>query len=803
MKRSSRLSLLKGGPAACLFFLALYLIYFSPVLLGHRWLAPEDGRIESLPAFYASHALWSTDFCCGWPLIADPMIESFNPLALLLPCLPAGWNLFMLAGYVLSATFMYMLAYEIVGSGLGALIAAILYGLSGLLLLEANHVLIVHGAAYLPLILLSIEKLSKKAATGWLVAGVLAIGLGCVGAHIQVLLYTLLLGGVYALYKLFQAKDRARGLVWQYFLLFSLGISIGAIQILPTLELSRLSIRQHFSFELFAGGAVHPLQLIGALFPYFLGSPGGTFFGVQYFGRSLQQPLMCYIGLLPLLLLPLSLLLWRRQGPIRFWFLAGILTLLLSLGSATPLAVIFYHIPPFGSMRCHYRVIFLSIMSFAVCSAFVIKAIEDGEFSFETVVRAIIAEALVFAAVLFCLSQVAEVLGEQAAHFGNPHLGFLPWTNPAFFTQVIVLVLTIAAFLLWKFRPQSLVTSFFLVLVLLADLSFQGWFCQWRAEVVPDTYLMAPAHAGQYATVLSASHQRMLPVRGASGAADELPPCASRNWHVPSASGYSPIIMKRYQDLTTITEGGFLLPPWQFTGQDRTFDILAIKYMFTESGDDRLLKLTDKGKPVFKKLAAAGRADVFENLRVLPRCWMTDTCLVLPPEQVLSTIKTSRLPDGTEFAPGSVALVEEPVAEMAAARASGHGQTSTQPNSSQTQAKAAIVTLDAERVVVKTDCRKEQFLILSDTYYPGWKATVDEKEVPIHRSDYVLRGVFVPAGSHIVTFIDRPAPLLIGASLAALAGLALLLIALFAGLGQDRAWLGRKPKLPAVEGEKP
>jgi Bacterial membrane protein YfhO len=788
MNRSSRLSILKGGPLACLFFLLVFALYFSPVFFSNRWLAPEDGRIESLPAFYANHALWTTDLCCGWPLSADPMIQSFNPLALLMPYLPAGWNLFMLAGYVLAATFMYLLAYEIVGSVLGALIAAVLYGLSGLLVLEANHVLIVHSAAYLPLLLLALEKQSKKTTVKWLTVGALAIGLGCLGGHIQVLLYSLFFGAVFVLYKLFLAQGKRRELTYQYFWIFALGIAIGAIQILPTLELSRLSIRQHFTYELFTGGAIHPLQLIGALFPYYLGSHDGTFFGIQYFGSFLQQPLMCYIGMMPLLLLPLSLLLWRKPGPLKFWFWTAILTLLLSLGSATPLAMIFYHIPPFGSMRCHYRVFFLTIVAAAICCAFVVKAIEDSEFDRETLGRAIIAEVGIFTAMLFCMSQISEVLGKQAAQFGNPHLGFLPWTNPALGMQVAVLMLTIGVFFLWTFRPKNPITSALLVCVLLADLSFQGWFCQWRAEVVPDTYLLAPAHAVTYRNLLSRSHQRMLPVRGASAGKDELPPCASRNWDVPSASGYSPIIMKRYQDLTTITEGGFLMPPWQFTGKDRTFDILAIRYMFTECGDQRLLKLIDNGVPLFKKVAGAGQADVFENQRAMPRCWMVNDALVLPPEQILKSIKNSKLPDGTDFAPDSVALVEEQFKEIeqnmhGANQGSGEQGSSEPTRTDATDATgkrgtAVMTALEPEHIEIKTESGRANVLILSDTFYPGWKATVDDKEVPIHCTDYVLRGVFVPAGSHIVSFVYRPLSLLVGALLCALAGIVLLVMSL-------------------------
>ena len=39
-------------------------------------------------------------------------------------------------------------------------------------------------------------------------------------------------------------------------------------------------------------------------------------------------------------------------------------------------------------------------------------------------------------------------------------------------------------------------------------------------------------------------------------------------------------------------------------------------------------------------------------------------------------------------------------------------------------------------------------VVLSDVHFPGWKATVDGREVPIERVDYLLRGVAVGPGEH-------------------------------------------------------
>lgn len=54
------------------------------------------------------------------------------------------------------------------------------------------------------------------------------------------------------------------------------------------------------------------------------------------------------------------------------------------------------------------------------------------------------------------------------------------------------------------------------------------------------------------------------------------------------------------------------------------------------------------------------------------------------------------------------------------------------------------------------------FLFLSDTYYPGWKVTLDRKPSPIYRANYAFRGAMVPAGKHTVTFTYQPNSFTVG-----------------------------------------
>ena len=56
------------------------------------------------------------------------------------------------------------------------------------------------------------------------------------------------------------------------------------------------------------------------------------------------------------------------------------------------------------------------------------------------------------------------------------------------------------------------------------------------------------------------------------------------------------------------------------------------------------------------------------------------------------------------------------------------------------------------------DCRTPQFAVFSEVYYPdGWNAYLDGKKVDYVKTDYVLRGLSIPAGKHVIKFVFEPA----------------------------------------------
>jgi len=110
------------------------------------------------------------------------------------------------------------------------------------------------------------------------------------------------------------------------------------------------------------------------------------------------------------------------------------------------------------------------------------------------------------------------------------------------------------------------------------------------------------------------------------------------------------------------------------------------------------------------------------------------------------------------------------------------------PATSSVQGRAAIVSEDARHVNVNVDAPSDGFLLLADTFYPGWTARVDGREAPIYRANISVRAVPVSAGRHDVTFVYEPPGLVRGLTISLAACAALLAWAGAAAYTLRREW---------------
>jgi hypothetical protein len=106
----------------------------------------------------------------------------------------------------------------------------------------------------------------------------------------------------------------------------------------------------------------------------------------------------------------------------------------------------------------------------------------------------------------------------------------------------------------------------------------------------------------------------------------------------------------------------------------------------------------------------------------------------------------------------------------------------TMPQQQDSAATIRLIYNNNDEAVYQSNSSVNQFAVFSEIFYDrGWKAYIDGKEVPIIRTDYVLRGLNVPAGKHEIKFEFRPQSYYTGESISFFVNILILLFLVFAG----------------------
>lgn len=568
-----------------LFYSALYVAFFSPVLFSDRLLAPGDGGIYYLPTFYSARTFWEPTIQAGFPAAADQQTMTWYPPALFFSLLLNSWNAFIVSAYVLASCFAYGYVYSLTRSNLSGIVAGIVYGMSGFMMAHLGHATMIHCALWTPLIIWSFEELRRRLDPGWIAIATGAISCSTLAGHPQILAYTLLLSAAYVLVFGWGAPAGR----WRYYglclLLTILGTNLAAIQLIPAAELAGLSLRAQLSFADFTTYAVPLRQLPTLLFPLLFGGSPGSFYGKPYFGEWVSgtggwglTELTGYIGLLPLMLAAVGLIAWERRLLSIFWSGTGLLAFLLTLGTATPLAALAYHIPVVNLFRAPGRHFVEVALATSVLAGLGVAALERMT-THRLVWRIGCAGAVVLFGCLIVLLPFRDRLHSLAMSRDAGEVSVLPWVNPAVGVPLLIFLVGAGGLIYWHQKPQSFLRRFLLILILILDLASFGWFCEWNYESPGKTLLSAPAFAGKYKGVLENAHQRMLPVRGGLGTLEEIPPNLSRMWEIPSASGYGPMLLSRVSRMLSLAPHGSVDDSWR-QANNQSLNLMAIRYIF-------------------------------------------------------------------------------------------------------------------------------------------------------------------------------------------------------------------------------
>jgi len=163
-----------------------------------------------------------------------------------------------------------------------------------------------------------------------------------------------------------------------------------------------------------------------------------------------------------------------------------------------------------------------------------------------------------------------------------------------------------------------------------------------------------------------------------------------------------------------------------------------------EDGGARPLLLTTSVVPVAHEDPSAVR--LYRNEAPLPPAFLVPEVTVRDDAQALEYLR------GPRWQPARTAVV----APGPEARALGD------PAASTTNDAVRILERAPERWRLQTEAAGERLLVLTQAFFPGWRATLDGQPVPLVRADYLFQGVYVPPGAHTVELVFQPRSLAVG-----------------------------------------
>ncbi len=753
--------------------------------------------------------LWNPYLYFGQPMLANPNYMAFYPTNLFHLIFPFDYafKLHFIIHPLLAGPGLYFLQRRLGILPVAALGGAVAYQFSGTLLAFLNLYNILPAVALLPWI-------------GWAFVGAfqekwlrrsLALG-GLLALQIvalEPLMFQcdlLLLAGLATL-QVVQSHDRARDALRTLCvaltgILFAVGLA--AVQILPTLEMLPHSIRGSGSdFSVVSRWSMHPMDFLNTFIPNFFGNPFAigyaTSWGEAYHHGDLSVLVSFFVGAGTLLLASLSVTSSRRQLQ-RVLVCLALAGIFLALGRFNPVYHWLYeHVPGFRLGRFPSKYFLLVTLVLCILAALGLESLFERTDSRSK--RRIILAVGSFGIVL------GTILISAALHWSSSPESLIEWLR----SQVEPQQMATKAF--GEIRGQLLLSLLsagaFLILggglILLSrfwsrpTLQCGLWLALLLGELFPAGLSLAPLISGadfnfvpEIDRFLTANRPTQ-PFRVV--APNWLPPMPNR-LHAPNRSLAWTNLFER---MTSQTMGG--IPRGIQYSLDRSIDLLntadseeLYRRCLLLPEANRLQLMKKLNSPIVLSIGAISHPDLqflasfdtrsdyrlhaYMLAASLPRAYFASS--ILPVSSPAGAVELLLRPDVSL----QNAVILEDVVPLKDSGASIPG-------------KAVVLSYLYQRVRCETESGVSGYLVLLDSYYPGWRAYVDGREVEIRRANYCFRAIPVPAGKHQIEFVYKPRPFNIGLALTLLTAV-LGLAALFAvqskkaaSHGESRLWTSR------------
>jgi hypothetical protein len=564
-------------------------------------------------------------------------------------------------------------------------------------------------------------------------------------AHMQMAYFTSWGLGLFFLFQLWNMYRNGNKKIFKYLAYFVISIilalSLSMIQLLsPYLYLKTYSMRAarteaETGYQYATSWSMHLEELSSEIVPEFCGDNVHTQ-GNFYWGRNPFKLNSEYIGLLALFLAGVTII-YRRSRLIWFFIGLGGLAFIYALGGTTPFFRIFYYlVPGVKSFRGPSMINFLFCFSTVTIAMlglekfFTLKDHPDEAKRFLKI-------AFIFVMAYLGLAVVISVLGKSffSIWIAILYPGIEPAKRAALELDIprIITGLWISTFLLWlgygilRFHlkgalKEGLVVGALAVLALVDLFRFDSRFI---TIVDPNEYY-------RKSPVVDFLQERQ----------KEEP---FRVFMLPKTYADNYLALYGIEEVSlTAMHGNQLRIYDEFVGRHQQNPNLVYPNFVNLLNIKYLLSPSPLNTPWTKQVFEAEGIYVYQNLNYLPRAFPVYSWQVEKDEgKTLSDLKNQ------EFDIRQKIFLTETPPNM---------PSDTTNISAEHIIPAKVSDYKINSFKVDVEMQRDGFLLLSENYYPAWKAYVDGKEAKIYRADYLFRAVYLDKGKHQIRFIFDSAP---------------------------------------------
>jgi hypothetical protein len=705
--------------------------------------------------------LWNPYAFSGYPLLANIQSAVFYPLNILFFIFNSkiAWIIYIMCQPVLAFIFMYLFMRSISLSRYAAIFCGLAFGFIGYMATWFEWGVVGHSALWLPLILYGITKYFKNTSPKFLVLSSFGLACSVFAGHIQTTTYVgIIMISYYAFCSFSKENNFAGGLKTilrsGWFILLSLGII--CIQVLPSLELLRLSARNvPESIEIFHRFQLPFSRLLTIFAPDFFGNPG-----VGNAWKDNYAEFMSYFGIVTLVFSVIGAFNQNKNELVRFFLFLSGTSLLFALQTPFSEALLRLHVPVLDTSS-PARILFIFQFSFVVLAGFGIDLyLSKKSFFWKSLLflAAIYGGMWMFAFIAPFFSQAADIV---------PHLSVIK-RNLA--VPTITLISTFVLIYLGIKNNKLKIFTFF-IFILIAGFEYQ-YFLYKFSPFSPFQYFFPPQQ------LLSHLQEITPPDRIYGYSVGRIDTNLPTQLRLYSPEGYDSLYIKRYGELINasypkaLARSDALLPNNILPTDDShakqvLMNITDVKYIVFKNDlapKEFLQQAWMFPLDRFKLIYQVYKWQVLINLDVVPKASVFHNFIVEKDNKKI--IKT--LFDET-FSYNNKLILEESVPNLS-------------PND-ELPSPSGIIYYNANEIKIQTNTKTDGLLFLADNYYPGWNAYVDGVPTKIYRADYTFKAIPVKAGKHVVHLKYLPKSFIYGA---VISGFSLILAFLILIKGRPR-----------------